>query len=115
MQAVNAPHHIYSYTPHRPTHLKKWIPDNESTKITWKWIKEALPTLKEAEYAYDIANMLAKPSLCTLTKLRSPDPKVQDIHNKFIRELNTLSNDVKRRKHPYNYLDPKNVACSIDI
>ena len=106
---------MYSYAPHRPTLMRKWMPDSNSTTITWQWIKEALPTLEEAGKVYDIANILAKPSLCTLTKLESPDPKVQGFHTQFIRDLNNLSNDIKKRNHPYDYLDPKKVACSIDI
>ena len=115
MQAVNAPHHIYSYAPHRPTLLRKWMPDKSTPDVTWKWIKEALPTLTEAIATYDIANMLSKPSLCTLTKLKSPDPKIKKIHKKFIRKLKRLSKKVKKRSHPYDYLDPQNIACSIDI
>ena len=114
-QAVNAPHHMYSYAPHRPTSLRKWMPDKSTKDLTWEWIKEALPTLKEAAETYDIANMLAKPSLCTLTQLKSPDPQVKDIHTRFIKELTNLSKKVKKRNHPYDYLDPQNVACSIDI
>ena len=106
---------MYSYTPQRPTLLRKWMPDKSSGDLTWEWIKEALPTLTEAADTYKLANILAKPSLCTLTKLKSPDPQVQDIHTRFIIELTNLSKKVKRRNHPYDYLDPQNVACSIDI
>ena len=107
---------MYSYAPHRPTSLRKWMPDKSTRDVTWQWIKEALPTLKEAKETYDVANILARPSsLCTLTQLKSPDPLVQDIHTRFIKELTNLSKKVKKRNHPYDYLDPQNVACSIDI
>ena len=74
--ALNAPHHIYSYMPHRPTMLTKYIPveytvpmlrsslhicRNDTLKmlacflrwmpegegdISWSWIKEALPSIQ---------------------------------------------------------------------
>ena len=91
------------------------MPDKNTPDVTWEWIKEALPTFEEAVATYDIANMLSKPSLCTLIKLKSPGPQVQEIHANFIRELTGLSKEVKKRNHPYDYLDPQNVACSIDI
>merc|ERR1712142_151996 len=112
--ALNAPHHIYSYAPHRPTLMRKWMPDWEGD-ITWEWIKDGLPSLTETAAVYDIANMLAKPSLCTLTQLPSPGPQFQDIHHRFLNKLERLSWEVRRRNHPYDYLDPQNIACSIDI
>ena len=105
---------MYSYAPHRPTLLRKWMPDQEED-VTWEWIKEGLPSLREASAVADISNLLTKPSLCTLTKLASPDPQYQDIHDTFLEQLKRLSKDVRRRNHPYDYLDPHNIACSIDI
>ena len=114
MQALNAPHHTYSYAPHRPTLLRKWMPDQEED-VTWEWIKEGLPSLSETAAVYDIANMLAKPSLCTLTRLPSPGPQYQDIHARLLRQLARLSKEVRRRNQEYDYLDPQCIACSIDI
>ena len=113
-KALNAPHHIYSYAPHRPTLLRKWMPENDQ-HITWNWIKSALPTLTEAEAIYDLGNMLSKQSLCTLMSLKMGNPNLQDIVQTLKRDLYKMSKDVKRRGHEYNYLDPDLVACSIDI
>ena len=111
---MNAPQHKYSYAPHRPTLLRKWMPDQEED-VTWEWIKGALPSLREASAVYDLTNIVAKPSLCTLTMLSSPDPQYQDIHATFMEQLDRLSKDVRRRNHQYDYLDPQNIACSIDM
>ena len=78
-QAVNGPHHLYSYMPHRPLTLTKydfgalmatsetpirdhrihpqesylvsrWMPPEEGEEdITWSWIKEALPDIQLTE------------------------------------------------------------------
>jgi len=115
-QVLNAPHHVYSYAPYRPTLLRKWMPDhNNGRDVTWKWIKEALPSLTETAAVYDLANLLAKPSQCTLTKLQSLNPQFANIHKVFKWELSKLSYSVKRRNHEYDYLDPDKIACSIDI
>ena len=102
--ALNAPHYLYSYAPHRPTSLSRsyqviivwtnveckcmskskgnspkkelekfvkarglifthlvskyehlmtrWMPDPENDDITWDWIKETLPSLKQQEILY---------------------------------------------------------------
>ena len=113
-QALNAPHHIYSYAPHRPTLLKKWMP-NHDRDISWEWIKDALPTIPETEAIYDLANILAKPSLCTLTKLDTFKTELPDVHRVFQLELSRMSYEVKRRNNEYDYLDPDKIACSIDI
>ena len=105
---------MVSHAPHRPSLLRKWMPDQEED-VTWEWIKEGLPSLREASRVADLSNLLTKPSLCTLTKLASPDPQYQHIHDTFLKQLEKLSTDVKRRNHPYDYLDPQNIACSIDI
>ena len=90
------------------------MPDYEED-VTWEWIKEALPSLAETVALYDLVNILAKPSLCTLTKLESPDPLYEDIHRVFKNELYKLSYSIKMRNSDYDYLDPDNIACSIDI
>ena len=113
-QALKAPHHIYSYAPYRPTLLRKWMPDSDSD-VTWKWIKEALPSMTETALVYDLANMLSKPSQCTLSKLESPTPQFKSFHKVFKQELSKLSDSIKRRNHEYDYLDPEKVACSIDV
>ena len=111
---MNAPHYIYSYAPYRPTLLRKWMPDYERD-VSWEWIKEALPNMTETGHIYNLANMLAKPSQCTLTKLKSPNPQFDNFHKVFKQELSKLSYSVKRRKHEYDYLDPDKIACGIDI
>eukprot|EP00090_Calanus_glacialis_P043131 TRINITY_DN7631_c0_g1_i7.p1 TRINITY_DN7631_c0_g1~~TRINITY_DN7631_c0_g1_i7.p1 ORF type:complete len:921 (-),score=153.36 TRINITY_DN7631_c0_g1_i7:68-2830(-) len=113
-QALNAPHHTYSYAPQRPTLLRKWMPSHDGD-ITWEWIKKALPSIPETEAIYDLANMLAKPSLCTLSNLDMFLPGFEDVGRVFKWELSKLSYEVKRRNHEYDYLDPDKIACSIDI
>jgi len=105
---------MYSYAPHRPTLLRKWMPDTTGD-ISWEWIKKALPSIREVEPIYDVANMLAKPSKCTLGKLPSPSPELKEAHSLFMRELDKLRSQLKWRNHDYDYLHPDNVACSIDI
>ena len=90
------------------------MPDN-GKDLNWEWIKEALPSLNETKAAYKLVNLLAKPSLCTLTKLKSLNPQFSNIHKVFKSELSELSDSVKQRNHDYDYLDPDQVACSIDI
>ena len=113
-QALNAPQHSYSYAPHRPTLLRKWMP-NHDRDITWGWIKEALTTITEAKAVYGLFNMQVKPSLCTLSKLDMVLPGYEDVHRVLKRDLSKLSSEVKKRKHEYDYLDPDKIACSIDI
>ena len=90
------------------------MPSNDED-ITWDWIKEALPSITEAEKVYDLFNTIVKPSLCTLSKLKMGMPGYEDVHRVLKRDLSKLSSQVKKRKHEYDYLDPDNIACSIDI
>ena len=71
--------------------------------------------MTETALVYDLANMLAKPSQCTLSKLESQTPQFKSFHKVFKQELSKLSGSIKRRNHEYDYLDPEKVACSIDV
>ena len=113
-QALNAPHHFYSYIPHRPTFLTKWMPDEEK-QLTWEWIKTALPTMEQAKEVYDLAMLLATHSLCTLADLDEFEDEFPDVQKELNRNLNKLSFEIESRDSDYNYLDPARVACSIDI
>ena len=113
-QALNAPHHFYSYVPHRPTFLTKWMPDNEED-IIWEWIKTALPTMEQTEEVYDLSMLLSTHSLCTLTDLDVFEDDFPDVQKQLNRNLNRLSFEIESRDNDYNYLDPARVACSIDI
>ena len=113
-QALNAPHHFYSYIPHRPTFLTKWMPEEEKI-ITWEWIKTALPTMEQAEEVYDLSMLLSTHSLCTLIELDVFEDDFPDIQKQLNRDLNKLSFEIESRDGDYDYLDPARVACSIDV
>ena len=112
-QALNAPHFLYSYIPHRPTLLRRWMPAT-GRDLTWSWILGALPTLQEAQEVYLLSNLLAKPSDCTLLPLARQGDPYPDLASRFASDLETLSRKIRRRGR-YPYLDPASVACSIDI
>jgi len=90
------------------------MPDDDK-KITWSWIKEALPTMDSAKDLVWLLNMLSRPSECTLDKLPLPNKKMKDAHEELMKELDALSKEIRNRKHKYNYLDPKLVPCSISV
>ena len=113
-QALNAPHYLYSYAPHRPTFLAKWMPD-EGKELSWAWIKTALPTLKQVEELYIIAMILSTQSPCTLIDLDVFQDEFPDIQNELTKGLKKLSDEIESRNSDYDYLHPAKVACSVDI
>ena len=111
---MNGAQITYTYIPHHPTYLKKWMPE-DSTTITWSWIKKALPSMEAASNVVWLLNTLARPSLCTLHKLPLPNKKMKEAHEELMKGLKTLSKEISRRDHEYNFLDPKLVPCSISV
>lgn len=112
--ALNSPQHHYSYAPHRPTLLTKWMPDGEDD-ISWAWIKEALPKLPLVEDMFTLSNLLSTHSLCSLSKLDEFSSDLPNIQSNLKEELATISREVRARGGEYDYLDPDIIACSIDI
>ena len=90
------------------------MPDNDK-EITWPWIKEALPTFSETKRIYETTQILSKQSQCTLLKMKVENIKLKSFVAELKKKLKKMSQDVKRRKHKYKYLDPAKIACSIDI
>ena len=112
--ALNAPHHTYSYPPVRPTLLTKWMPSG-TKDLSWAWIKSALPDLGLASEIYGLANLLAKPPLCRLARLDPAVAEWRDITARLHRDLAAVTRQVRARRGEYDYLDPENIGCSIDI
>ena len=83
--------------------------------MTWQDIKSALPSFSKAQHVFDVSMLLSTPSLCALTDLHAFKHDFPHIQEKLDRDLKLLSSQIQRRGHPYDYLDPANVACSIDI
>jgi len=123
-QAVNAPQFTYSYQPHRPVMLTRWMPKEGDNIPDMDWIlnatAEASKEIKQG--IYQLTNILSTPmqGQCNLLSLDVFKDDVNDlkkVHETLKLELQHLSNEVKGRAGDgaYNFLDPAKVACSIDI
>jgi hypothetical protein len=44
--ALNARHYLYTYAPHRPTALSRWMPP-PGPDLSWSWLQAALPTMDQ--------------------------------------------------------------------
>lgn len=116
-QAINAPQFTYSYQPHRPVRLTRWMPD-EAKEITWSWIKEALPSPELSKEIYQLTNTLSTPmqKQCNLMSLpRVFQDKIPQVYDELQLNLQHLKKKVEERGGEYNFLNPEKVACSIDI
>jgi len=115
-QAVNAQQYTYSYQPHRPRRLTRWMPD-DLKDITWKFIKDSLPSLELAKGIYRVVMFLSTPtkSLCNLLSLDTFKDDIPKVHEKLQSDLKHISFLVKKRGGEYNHLDPENVPCSVDV
>ena len=111
--ALNAPHYLYSYVPFHPAYLTKWMP-KEGIKLTWEWIKKALPTMEQTEKAHLLFMFLSKKPLCTLIDLNVFKDEYPHIQKNLNEELKQLSSEIRKRKSEYNYLDPASIACSVE-
>lgn len=117
-QAINIPHFEYSYVPHRPTFMKKWMPGDNGEELEWQTLVEALPTVEEHKTAFLTANLLAIHSECNLLshfKAKLTEDS-SDALKTLVTELEAISEGIKSRFNwaDYPYLDPARVACSID-
>jgi len=132
-QAVNSPQFTYSYQPHRPVLLKKWMPEKGSREdreleSNWKWVEKAtaMSSPENMQAIYMLTNMVSTPmqSQCNLLGLRvfeNDDGTLAEVGRQLNSALQNLSDEVNARKGTagplgvYNFLDPAKVACSIDI
>jgi len=115
-QAINAPQFTYSFQPHRPVILTKWMPETDQN-ITWEWIQEALPSIELNKEIYTLTNTLSTPmqSQCNLLSLEAFKELLPQVHQKLQQDLKSLRDEVNNRTGEYNFLNPEKVACSIDI
>jgi len=124
-QALGAPQYLGSFMPSRPISLNEWMPEEEV--VPESILVKSLPSLEKAKQTFHTANLLSKQSLCTIVMgtgsfleeyLGSQDTEYKFIRNQLVRDLEALSDDIRSRApNPYSYqfLDPRKVACSIDI
>merc|ERR1719430_122350 len=116
-QAINAPQFTYSFQPHRPVILTKWMPEKEQI-ISWQWILEALPSAELNKEMYELTNTLATPmqSQCNLLSLEVFKDEIPQVQQKLTEDLMIISNEVQGRgQDGYILPRPSSVACSIDI
>jgi len=125
-QAVNAPQFTYTFQPHRPFLLTRWMPESGTNIPNMAWITE---TTAEAfreinQGIYQVVNTLSTPmqGQCNLLSLDTFKDEVVDFlkqaHDQLHSELDTLSKHISSTRvgsGAYNFLDPAKVACSIDI
>lgn len=126
-QAVNAPQFTYTFQPHRPLTLTRWMPNEDEEIPNKAWITDATAeTFKEnAQGIYQLANILSTPmqGQCNLLALDTfkdevDIPFLKQAHDQLHSELDTLHNHINSTRvgpDAYNFLDPANVPCSIDI
>jgi len=115
-QAINAPQFTYSFQPHRPVILTKWMPETHQD-ISWQWIQEALPSIELNKEIYQLSNTLATPmqSQCNLLSLEAFKELLPKVHQELQQNLESLRDEVRSRGGEYRFLNPEKVACSIDI
>merc|ERR1712037_719329 len=103
-QAINAPQFTYSFQPHRPV-------------ILTKWMQEALPSIELNKEIYQLSNTLATPmqSQCNLLSLEAFKELLPEVHQELQQNLESLRDEVRSRGGEYKFLNPEKVACSIDI
>lgn len=112
--ALNDGHYLYSYAPHRPTLLKKWMPST-SEDLPWSWLLTALPSLQQAAGAYSTTNLLSMPTPCNLLPYMKTPGLYPDLRAQLAKDLQQISGHIQKREHSYGYLDPQRVHCSINI
>ncbi|CAH1246079.1 ALOX5 [Branchiostoma lanceolatum] len=121
--AVNFPQYdYYSFIPNRPAQLKMEMPHGPNDMLE-SAILEALPDVKFTSLQVLLSYMLSMPTQTAITEMEAVKKLYPDVHETFHAQLLDLSNDIKGRneglkgegKVAYTYLDPENVAMSIDI
>ncbi|WP_434927366.1 lipoxygenase family protein [Shewanella sp. HL-SH2] len=122
--AVNFSQYDYvSYVPNRPDSLFAYMPEDES-EITEAFIQKALPDVTVMHFQALFAWLLSIPSETPLSILEgSNNAQFKAIHKKHIAAFKDISESIQARNDQltnsgakaYPYLDPQNIAASIDI
>ncbi|XP_078585172.1 uncharacterized protein LOC144867204 [Branchiostoma floridae x Branchiostoma japonicum] len=121
--AVNFPQYdYYSFIPNRPAQLNMEMPHGPNDMLE-SAILDALPDAKYTSLQVLLSYMLSMPSQTAITGVEAMKEVYPEVHKKFQEQLQDLSNEIKGRneglkaegKVAYTYLDPENVAMSIDI
>jgi len=132
-QVLSGLQRMYWYAPSLPSLLRSWLPPGEDD-LSPELLAEALPAPDTALRVGRLAAILTKPSGCNLLEgLGSGLAELYNNNNnsysnrtsdeersQFLdylaeaqSEMEDMSADIRAREYPY--LDPKHVACSIDI
>ncbi|KAI8507119.1 hypothetical protein Bbelb_155580 [Branchiostoma belcheri] len=121
--AINFPQYdYYSFVPNRPAQLSIPMPDGPNDMLQ-SAVLEALPPPQFTTLQVLLSYMLSMPSQTAITGVEAMKDVYPGVHEEFNKNLVYLSEDIKARndqlkkdgKVPYTYLDPENVAMSIDI
>ncbi|XP_019647969.1 PREDICTED: uncharacterized protein LOC109488215 [Branchiostoma belcheri] len=121
--AINFPQYdYYSFVPNRPAQLSIPMPDGPND-MTESAVREALPPPQNTTLQVLLSYMLSMPSQTAITGVEAMKEVYPEVHEKFHTQLLNLSKKIKARndglkaegKVAYTYLDPENVAMSIDI
>nr|AHW81486.1 lipoxygenase 1 [Branchiostoma belcheri tsingtauense] len=121
--AINFPQYdYYSFIPNRPAQLSMPMPDGPNDMLE-STLLEALPPPQFTALQVLPSYMLSMPSQTAITGVEAMKEVYPEVHKKFNTKLKDLSKEIKGRndklktegKAAYTYLDPENVAMSIDI
>ncbi|XP_035663564.1 uncharacterized protein LOC118407226 [Branchiostoma floridae] len=121
--AINFPQYdYYSFIPNRPAQLSSPMPDGPNDMLE-SAVLEALPPPQFTTLQVLLSYMLSMPSQTAITGVEAMKEVYPEVHEKFHTQLQNLSKEIKGRneglkaegKFAYTYLDPENVAMSIDI
>eukprot|EP00058_Branchiostoma_floridae_P013268 XP_002598756.1 hypothetical protein BRAFLDRAFT_120751 [Branchiostoma floridae] len=121
--AINFPQYdYYSFIPNRPAQLSSPMPVGPNDMLE-SAVLEALPPPHTTTLQVLLSYMLSMPSQTAITGVEAMKDVYPEVHEKFHAELQNLSKEIKGRnedlkaegKVAYTYLDPENVAMSIDV
>ena len=121
--AVNLPQHAYiSYVPNRPNALFAPMPESRE-EITWDYVAQALPDFNTTQFQALFSWLLSMPSdrpLSELTGSAKLFPEIQAKHKLAFQEISKAINNRNADREtlgkiPYPFLDPNQVASSVDI
>lgn len=121
--AVNLTQHPYiSYVPNRPNALFAPMPESRE-EITWDFITQALPDFSTTQFQALFSWLLSMPSDCSLAELEGSAKRFPKIHAKHKMAFQAISKEIcsknkgreKVGKIPYPFLDPNQIAASVDI
>ncbi|XP_078662728.1 uncharacterized protein LOC144906393 [Branchiostoma floridae x Branchiostoma belcheri] len=121
--AINFPQYdYYSFVPNRPAQLSMAMPEGPNDMLQ-SAVLEALPPPHLTALQVLLSYMLSMPSQTAITGVEAMKEVYPEVHETFNTQLKELSKEIQTRndklktegKAAYTYLDPENVAMSIDI